>query len=156
MKIRDILTELSFAPESAYNLKWDVSGRVTRAKATNSEYELTIFITKEYTTADGSQLAYLEFQRNGQIKITNEGDVVRIMSTVIQAVKQYLDKNKRVKYLTFSAKEPSRVKFYNALVKRLASANNLTPINYDDLPLNNQEYKIPYSSLGTVYTLKRL
>lgn len=62
----------------------------------------------------------LEFERNGTYQITDEGDAVKIMSTVIAITKEFVEKTHPLMFY-FTAHEPSRVKLYAALAKRFTS-----------------------------------
>jgi hypothetical protein len=52
------------------------------------------------------------------IGIENTGDARRVFATVIDIIKKYTSMNKPIE-IEFSAKEPSRVRLYDAFIRRL-------------------------------------
>jgi hypothetical protein len=69
--------------------------------------------------------AYVEFSlvKDGLSKwnITGESprDAAKIIGAVNNVVKDYVEDNPHIKYISFTAKEPSRIKLYNAIAKKL-------------------------------------
>lgn len=60
------------------------------------------------------------------LDVTGTGDQFKIFSTVVQIAKDFFKEYyKNVKAISFTAKEPSRRKLYQHMVKRLSSENNL-------------------------------
>tara|TARA_R110000744_G_scaffold9052_8_gene29489 strand:+ start:4949 stop:5383 length:435 start_codon:yes stop_codon:yes gene_type:complete len=80
------------------------------------------------------QVANDSFARRGKTGITGAGNEVKLFSTVIAGIKQWVKKNKP-EVIEFTASEPSRKKLYNSLIKRLSKE-----IGYEipDKELDNQ------------------
>ena len=51
-------------------------------------------------------------------RITGKGDAIEVMNKTLVAFKEFA-KMAKPEYITFSAKEPSRMKLYNIMVKKL-------------------------------------
>lgn len=69
------------------------------------------------------------FARNfGRADITGGGKPIDVFNKVIAAMKEFV-KGSKPKYIYFSAKEPSRMKLYNLMVKKLASSAAFSVIN---------------------------
>ena len=60
--------------------------------------------------------------------ITGEGKPIEIFNKALAAMKEFV-KGAKPKYIYFSAKEPSRMKLYNLMVKKLASGVGFKVIN---------------------------
>ena len=60
--------------------------------------------------------------------ITGAGKPIEVFNKAIVAMKEFV-KGARPKYIYFSAKEPSRMKLYNIMVKKLSSSAGLKVIN---------------------------
>lgn len=76
-----------------------------------------------YFEGNGADHVEVSFVVDSFTNITGKGDSFKIISTVVNIIKDYLTKN-NPKTLTFAADnaEPSRVKLYSALVTKLAQA----------------------------------
>jgi hypothetical protein len=99
-------------------------------------------------------------------EVTGTGDARKVFATVIDIVKKYVDKHHPVE-ISFSAKEPSRVRLYDAFLKRLdrelpdyegKSGPGYEPDNtYYHLTLKNQKIdesldSQPYPYISTIGT----
>lgn len=116
MKIREIIVETidisSAYPITSYGVKrghwkayaWD----------SNNRYIETTIIPYEKTNA------YVEFRRGGRLDVTGQGDALKVLATVISAVKLFLEENPNPEKLIFSADEPSRQKLYRRMIKKIA------------------------------------
>ena len=60
--------------------------------------------------------------------ITGEGKPIEVFNKTLVATKEFV-KGTKPKYIYFSAKEPSRMKLYNLMVKKLASGAGFKVIN---------------------------
>jgi len=60
--------------------------------------------------------------------ITGEGKPIEVFNKALVAMKEFV-KGAKPKYIYFSAKEPSRMKLYNLMVKKLASGAGFKVIN---------------------------
>ena len=60
--------------------------------------------------------------------ITGEGKPIEVFNKTLVATKEFV-KGAKPKYIYFSAKEPSRMKLYNLMVKKLASGAGFKVIN---------------------------
>ena len=92
---------------SLYATAYDADGRV-----------IDITITQGHGRKDSAEI---EFSRGGSLELTGKGDAEKVFATVLTAIDYYLEVVAQPKYLAFQAKEPSRIRFYDALVKRFAS-----------------------------------
>ena len=63
-----------------------------------------------------------------RIDITGEGKPIEVFNKTLAAMKEFV-KGAKPKYIYFSAKEPSRMKLYNIMVKKLASGMGFKVIN---------------------------
>ena len=63
-----------------------------------------------------------------RIDITGEGKPIEVFNKTLAAMKEFV-KGAKPKYIYFSAKEPSRMKLYNLMVKKLASGMGFKVIN---------------------------
>ena len=63
-----------------------------------------------------------------RIDITGEGKPIEVFNKTLAAMKEFV-KGSNPKYIYFSAKEPSRMKLYNLMVKKLASGMGFKVIN---------------------------
>ena len=63
-----------------------------------------------------------------RIDITGEGKPIEVFNKTLAAMKEFV-KGAKPKYIYFSAKEPSRMKLYNLMVKKLAPGMGFKVIN---------------------------
>ena len=62
-----------------------------------------------------------EFEVDGKVHTTGEGDSFRIFATVITIIKEYMDRYPDVPRLVFSSfTDSSRIKLYHRLIKKYA------------------------------------
>jgi len=64
----------------------------------------------------------------GVTDITGEGKPIEVFNKALAAMKEFV-KGAKPKYIYFSAKEPSRMKLYNIMVKKLASSMGFKVLN---------------------------
>jgi hypothetical protein len=119
-------------PQSAFDLKWDTENM--------GDAKVDIARTRD---AEGNSLAYtfwyepkydatvVEFSRgkswNQKFAISGAGEQFRVFATLLEAIRQYVAENP-VQYLMFSAKEPSRVRLYQAMVNKYMPAMGYDPV----------------------------
>jgi hypothetical protein len=118
MRANEFLVEL-MDYKSAYELDFD-KGFDDSLYATAHDDDgrvIDITITQGHGRKDSAEI---EFSRGGSLELTGKGDAEKVFATVLTAIDYYLEVIAKPKYLAFQAKEPSRVKFYDALVKRFA------------------------------------
>lgn len=129
MRYTEILQEL-FDPARAFELEWiddnnanayDRQGRTIDIMFSRSSGQLT----GEISILD------IEFFRGGTHAITGQGDASLVLGTVIAATKEYLSNHVKPDYIVFLAKEPSRIRLYQSMVRRLAAT-----IGYTHIPSN--------------------
>lgn len=133
MRAADFLTEL-FDRKSAFELEWDESFAPKELHAFAYDRQGRIIAISfvpfdtEYQTID------IEFTRGGSHDLTNYGDAERVLATVIEAIRVYLEKYNKPMFVLFSGKGDSRFKLYQRLVTKFASQYNYTQVPYDQLP----------------------
>jgi hypothetical protein len=118
------LTEL-FDPKTSFPLEWDeqfASHGEVHAKAYDADGR-TISIS--FTPVGNGEVTDIVFTRGGSYDVTGKGDAARVMATVINAIKIFVEKYKP-QYLVFSAKTGGgRASAYTAMIKRVARGYQL-------------------------------
>ena len=119
MRANEFLTEL-MDYKSAYKLEFDKGfDKSLYATAYDADGRvIDITITQGHGAKDSAEI---EFSRGGSVDLTGKGDAEKVFATVLTAIDYYLEVVAQPKYLAFQAKEPSRIRFYDALVKRFAT-----------------------------------
>ena len=69
-----------------------------------------------------------DWRGGGTTDITGKGKPIEVLNKALAATKEFV-KGAKPKYIYFSAKEPSRMKLYNIMVKKLASGAGFKVIN---------------------------
>lgn len=117
-----------YEPESSFPLNWYPSHHPSEASARaydrNKGYIDIKFIPLSASTVE------VEFSRNDSYDMTGGGDANRVLGTVLQAFREYLQ-GYQPKILVFSAKGASRSKVYQNLIKRFAST-----VGYKQVDIN--------------------
>jgi len=67
-------------------------------------------------------------RRGGTTNITGKGKPIEVLNKTLVAAKEFV-KGAKPAYIYFSAKEPSRMKLYNIMVKKLASSMGFKVLN---------------------------
>lgn len=124
MRASQFITEL-FDPKTAFPLKWDkqFAGQGEfHAFAQDAEgREIGI----SFTPVGEGDATEVVFTRGGTHEMTGKGDAARVMATVINAIKIFVDKYKPP-YLVFSAKSTGgRASAYTAMIRRVAQGYKL-------------------------------
>ena len=69
------------------------------------------------------RFASVSFTRDGQNNITNQGNATQILSTVVQICKEFVHDHKLAGVVfTAKANEPSRIRLYERISRRLGSS----------------------------------
>jgi len=88
----------------------------------------------------------ISFMRGGKYDITGWGDSVKVLNTVLMAIKEYVEKIHYPKYFLFNAVERSRGSLYAKLVKKLANK-----FGYREIEFPSDEFEPE----GSIFLLKR-
>ena len=103
----------------------DRSQRYKFVTADNNKYEVALNLDDNTGVAMiGFSLLHHKSDRGNyhyDAGITNTGDARRVFATVIEIIKQFADKYKP-QVIAFTANEPSRIRLYDAFMKRLDRA----------------------------------
>ena len=157
MRATEFITEL-FEPGTALPLEWTTTSRPVADGYHPKQVTLAQHIDKEgkaltinfYPYANNS-IVDIMFDYAGSVKITGAGNAVQVFATVLSAINKYINA-KHPYMISFSANEPSRVKLYQHLIKRLSGKYELLPPNKypSDEELRNAQHGV-----GTFFLLKR-
>ena len=85
-------------------------------------------IAKKYKWKPNQMVGQIDFKVEDDFAVTGDGDAPRIFATVIEAVKQSMDRNKNLVGFMFTGFERSRARLYTTMVKRLSRRYNLDPV----------------------------
>jgi hypothetical protein len=109
--------------DQPYPIKWEKGdhGDIDALARLPDGTNLSIMFNKQDNIKPDDKTWMVEFHRNNSQEVTGEGDAQKVFATVLTAIDYYLEVIAQPKYLSFQAKEPSRIRFYDALVKRFAS-----------------------------------
>ena len=140
------ITEL-FEPEQAVNIKWNRTHRYATAMV-DPKTRLEINFMGNFDPVS------IEFSVNDQYDITGGGNVSAIFATVIESVKQFVQKNPMVKSVYFTAGEQSRAKMYDTLAKRVARQIGWHVVPYDDM-VTDEKYKTALSYGDFTFALEK-
>lgn len=139
MKINEILNEL-FDPSSGFDIEYKADGTALYASATDRQgrvLDISIIPGEVPDSVD------IEFKRGGTHELTGNGDAERVFATVLTVIKYYLSDIDKPKYIFFHAKEPSRIRLYKALVRRMARSFGYEEIDvYTNPPEEIEDYLI--------------
>jgi hypothetical protein len=125
MRATEFLSEL-FSPDKAAHIAW--GNDHTAVAAVSDTQDLSVrFISH------GAGTIAIEFNINNQYDMTGEGNVSVIFATVIEAIRQYIQKQPEVKSIAFTADEKSRAKMYDTLSKRVAKQLGWHVIPYEEM-----------------------
>lgn len=155
MNIADILTEVGDKP---YTVKFaGANEKVAKYYfVTNKGIKYMAMFTKTETkkNADSAHLVFGTVDRGpigkpykddlwASVRITGTGDEFRVLSTIGKIINDYSNKFSP-NYITFTAREPSRISLYNKIVK-----------NIDKYIPGWQKSKIVDDYVDTVYLIQK-
>jgi hypothetical protein len=81
----------------------------------------------------GNSIVNIEFMVGGSFELTGQGGASRVFATVIEAVREFVLKNRKVKYITFTAEEKSRARMYDTITKRVAHKLGWHVVPYEEM-----------------------
>lgn len=136
MRSKEFISEL-FSPDKAINLTWGDPYHAETWLPQHKKLRVTF-------TDVGHGLFAIEFSVGDQFELTGEGNVSVIFATVIEAIKQFVNKNTGIKGLYFTADEQSRARMYDTLAKRVARQVGWHVVPYDEM-VKNKKYQTPMS-----------
>jgi hypothetical protein len=142
MRAIDFISEL-YEPESSFPLNWYPSHHPNEASARAYDRNKGYIDIKFTPILDSDDMVEVEFSRNDSYDMTGGGDANRVLGTVLQAFREYLQ-GYQPKILLFSAKGSSRSKVYQNLIKRFASTVGYKQFDISKLSPETQE-KIAFS-----------
>lgn len=157
MKLLELFKSAPYEYKARYS-----SDITTYTFTTEDKHSVTVYFR---LSLKNMHVYCLEFDRNGTFQITDEGDAVRIMSTVIAITKEFVAKAHPLMFY-FTAHEPSRIKLYSALAKRFTSmassigykiATTLPDNGYDVLPsfMTTNSYQASHKCFYFIRTTAR-
>jgi hypothetical protein len=120
VRAHEILNEL-FDPKTGFELEWDDSFGPKEIHATAYDKQGRsidinfVPVDPEYDAVD------IEFTRGGSYDVTGKGDAEAVLSTVLTAIRTYLQKYHKPAIILFSGKELSRQKLYQSMIARFAA-----------------------------------
>jgi hypothetical protein len=153
MKASEFITEL-YEPKTSFPLNWYPSHHPSEASARAYDRNKG-YIDIKFTPILGSDdMVEVEFSRNDSYDMTGGGDANRVLGTVLQAFREYLQ-GYQPKILVFSAKGASRSKVYQNLIKRFASTVGYKQFDISKLSPETQE-KIAFSGSDLMVLRKSL
>ena len=117
MKWNEILNEL-FDRTQDIQIEWDDGYRERMANI--SELDLRVGFTKSFNW----NYVIIAFSVGHRFELTGGGNAINIFNAVLKSVDQYMQKFEHPYQITFSADndEPSRIKLYTRLAKRLSTS----------------------------------
>lgn len=148
MRSTEFITELFDSPKP-YPIQWYKHGREWTGTASDENerrVEISIEPLGEFTDA-----VSVVFTRNNRLNITGQGSALRIFTTVLQALYQYIQEHNPT-YITFSADEPSRAKLYSAMAARLGKDYGYIQLDSTEYPEWAYAYRI---GLKNVFILQK-
>ena len=131
MRAKEFLSEL-FHPENAAPLEWHKSPGVTYAtgQVKIGGHDVTIDITFHDM---GEGIINIEFMVGGQFELTGRGGASQVFATVIEAVREFVLTNRKVKTITFTAEEKSRARMYDSVAKRVSHKLGWHVVPHDEV-----------------------
>ena len=141
MRSREFVNEL-FNPNKALPYKWE---NAQRARAALPDGRALIVNIRPSSETEWSKHPYsIEFSVGDDFEMTGGGEVSTIFATVIEIVKAFIQKQRTLVALYFTAEEQSRAKMYDTLAKRVAKQVGWHVVPYDEM-VQDPKYKTPLS-----------
>jgi hypothetical protein len=139
MRIIEIITEV-FNPNKAAPISWANAHNAVAVVSDTQDLSVRFI-------SHGKNLWAIEFNINNDYEMTGGGNVSVIFATVIEAVKQFIKKERMDEFggaFFFTAEEKSRAKMYDTLAKRVAKQVGWHVVPYDEM-IADPKYKTPLS-----------
>jgi hypothetical protein len=109
------------------------SAKIRSSKFVESNKNLPVY---DITFEDSDYSPMKDEQGKSSFGITGEGNAVEVFSKVVGLLRDFLSTN-NLRVISFTASEPSRIKLYNRMVKRLASELGYSLFIYNDVYRTN-------------------
>lgn len=145
MRAKEFLSEL-FNPNKAVDVIWANAHKAVAVVSDTQDLSVNFI-------SHGNNTYAIEFNINNEYAMTGEGNVSVIFATVIEAVKQFLQKEKTAKAIFFTAEEKSRAKMYDTLAKRVAKQVGWHVVPYEDM-VADPKFKTPLSYGDYLFALE--
>lgn len=159
-----------------YALSWQTQGALSAARfQTDNGHEYMVRFEPMSKDSENYETSFSMRNEHGdnEVKRTGMGDEYRVFSSVISAIKQFMDEHREVESIQFDAHregeartskdiKDSRIELYKKLVKKFATANNFEyadqaiarmhkfmlrrPNQVKESINESEEYKIPITS----------
>ena len=121
-----------------FNWKENVVAKAIDSKGRELEI---IFSPTTFFRAKMQDIVEITFMRDNKSNLTGWGEGVKIMNTVLLAIKEYMETIHYPKYVLFSAREPSRQRLYARLIERLSNEFGYKDIEFPSIELFEPEGK---------------
>ena len=128
----------------AFNWKEDVVAKAIDSKGRELEI---IFSPTTFFRAKMHDIVEITFMRDNKSNLTGWGDGVKVLTTVLMIIREYIMTIHYPKYFLFNAMERSRGSLYAKLVRKLANEFGYKDIEFPSIELFEPE--------GSVFLLKR-
>jgi hypothetical protein len=152
MRIKEVISEL-FHPENASFLDWEKGLGVTYARGDVDINGKNVSIDITFANMDDG-IVNIEFMVGGSFELTGGGGASKVFATVIEAVREFVMKNRRVKYITFTAEEKSRARMYDTITKRVAHKLGWHVVPYDEM-ITDPKFKTLMSYGAFAFVIQR-
>lgn len=131
--IGDYLYNVSFTPIpiDAFALDWSVLPKELKALFDNQVYPIDIEF-EQFKAVKRGGLGAFALGTDGTYEITGTGNEVKVFSTVVNVVQEWLKNNPEAQLIHISAKEPSRIRLYRRMVNSLAKGKKVWEIESQD------------------------
>ena len=150
MRFNEILSEL-FDPNKAVPFKW-VHAQQARAQLPDGRY-LTVNFHPSSKTEWSKHPFSIEFSVNDEFDMTGRGGANTIFATVIEIVKNFIQKQTTLVALYFTAEEKSRARMYDTLAKRIAKQVGWHVVPHDEM-VDDPKYATPLSYGDFLFALE--
>lgn len=144
MRSKEFLPEV-FNPNKAAPLMWANAHKAVAVVSDTQDLSVNFI-------SHGNKIFAIEFNINNEYEMTGEGNVAVIFATVIEAVKQFVQRAD-VKAIFFTADEKSRAKMYDTLSKRVAKQVGWHVVPYNDM-VADPKYRTPLSYGDYMFVLE--
>ena len=129
-KLSSLILILLFVNNCSFNENQNI-WKNKDIKSENKENIKELFIKDKIDTKETWSVVFAQTapgQRLGVTDITGEGKPIEVLNKALAAAKEFV-KGAKPAYIYFSAKEPSRMKLYNIMVKKLTSSMGFKVLN---------------------------